>query len=137
MKGPEIRTGYLHHEINIKKDTLSRICRSTQSRIEIFGKSRLTATNYLIISDWRYCSLDNGLIQPNVVESSSEKIRCKVLDDAILKRKHMGYGIETGLPSLTEKDRDSLVGIECEHDFLHCPLPGMLIQLIYLKFSSR
>ena len=27
-------------------------------------------------------------------------------------------GIETGLPSLTEKDRrDSLVGIECKHDF--------------------
>ena len=53
-------------------------------------------------------------------ESSSEKIRCKVLDDAELKsRRHVNLpGIETGLPSLTEKDRrDSLVGIECKHDF--------------------
>ena len=55
-----------------------------------------------------------------VVESFPHKIRCQVLDDAELKsRRHVNLpGIETGLPSLTEKDRrDSLVGIECEHDY--------------------
>ena len=64
--------------------------------------------------------LDNGLIQLCVLDSSSDKIRCQVLDDAELKsRRHVNLpGIETGLPSLTEKDRrDSLVGIECEHDY--------------------
>ena len=42
------------------------------------------------------------------------------LEDALLKsRRHVNlHSIETDLPSLTEKDRlDSLVGIECEHDF--------------------
>ena len=42
------------------------------------------------------------------------------MQDAKLKsRRHVNLpGVETGLPSLTQKDRkDSLVGIECKHDF--------------------
>ena len=64
--------------------------------------------------------LDNGLIPLLVVETSPKYVRCRVLQDAQLKsRRHVNLpGIETGLPSITEKDRlDTLVGIECEHDF--------------------
>ena len=64
--------------------------------------------------------LDNGLIPLLVLDSSPQKIRCQVKQDATLKsRRHVNLpGIETGLPSLTEKDRkDSLVGIECTHDY--------------------
>jgi len=64
--------------------------------------------------------LDNGLIPLLVVESNENYVRCRVLEDAELKsRRHVNLpGIETDLPSLTQKDRlDSLVGIECEHDF--------------------
>jgi len=64
--------------------------------------------------------LDNGLIPLSVIDSSSSKIQCKVLQDATLKsRRHVNLpGIETGLPSLTEKDRrDSIIGIKCQHDY--------------------
>ena len=53
VKGPEIRTGYLHHEINIKKDDfldLVFVAQPNPLNQRIFGKSRLTTTNCLIIS---------------------------------------------------------------------------------------
>ena len=60
------------------------------------------------------------MIKLLVIESNEKKVRCKVLQDSILKsRRHVNLpGIETDLPSLTEKDKkDSLVGIECKHDY--------------------
>ena len=124
VKGPEIRTGYLHQAVNLKKnDTLDLVFVAQPSPPVSEGVWQIEV-NYDKLADHIKAGdtvlLDNGLIQLCVLDSSSEKIRCQVLDDAELKsRRHVNLpGIETGLPSLTEKDRrDSLVGIECEHDY--------------------
>ena len=124
VKGPEIRTGYLHHAVNIKKNDLLDLVFVAQPSPPVSEGVWQIEVNYDKlpdhIKDGDTVLLDNGLIQLTVVESSSDKIRCQVLDDAELKsRRHVNLpGIETGLPSLTEKDkRDSLVGIECKHDY--------------------
>ena len=124
VKGPEIRTGYLQNEIKLKKDDLLDLVFEAQPVPPILDDIWQVEVNYDKLADHIKSDdtvlLDNGLIQLLVLKSSPKKIRCRVLQDAILKgRRHVNLpGIETGLPSLTEKDRrDSIVGIECEHDY--------------------
>jgi len=124
VKGPEIRTGYLQNEIKLKKDDLLDLIFEAQPVPPILDDIWQVEVNYDKLADHIKSGdtvlLDNGLIQLLVLKSSPKQIRCKILQDAILKgRRHVNLpGIETGLPSLTEKDRrDSIVGIECEHDY--------------------
>ena len=124
VKGPEIRTGYLHNEVNLKKDDLLDLIFEAQPSPPITDEIWQIEVNYdrlpEHIKSGNTILLDNGLIPLLVLDSSPQKIRCQVKQDATLKsRRHVNLpGIETGLPSLTEKDRkDSLVGIECTHDY--------------------
>ena len=124
VKGPEIRTGYLHQELEIKESDLLDLVFIAQPNPPSIDGIWQIEVNYDKLPDHinegDTVLLDNGLIQLKVINSSKEKIRCQVQGDATLKsRRHVNLpGIETGLPSLTEKDRrDSLVGIECNHDF--------------------
>ena len=124
VKGPEIRTGYLHDPVELKKnDSLDLIFVAQPSPPLIDGIWQIEV-NYDKLPDHITSGdiilLDNGLIPLDVIHSSPTCIRCKVKQDAILKsRRHVNLpGIETGLPSLTEKDRkDSILGIECAHDY--------------------
>ena len=124
VKGPEIRTGYLHNEVELKKDDLLDIVFVAQPDPPQYEGIWQIEVNYDKLADHIKSGdtvlIDNGLIPLLVIESSAKRIRCKVLQNSILKsRRHVNLpGIETGLPSLTEKDkRDSKVGIECKHDF--------------------
>ena len=124
VKGPEIRTGYLQSAINLIRGDLIDLVFSAQPEPPKNGKIWQIEVNYdklhEHLSPGNNVLLDNGLIPLLVVEISAEKVRCRVLQDAELKsRRHVNLpGIETDLPSITEKDRlDTLVGIECEHDF--------------------
>lgn len=124
VKGPEIRTGYLHKEINLKKGDLLELVFVTQPNPPIKDKIWQIEVNYdrlpEHIKEGDVILVDNGLIPLSVIHSRETHIRCRVQQDAILKsRRHINLpGIDTGLPSLTEKDRrDSLIGIECKHDF--------------------
>ena len=124
VKGPEIRTGYLHNEVELKKDDLLDIVFVAQPDPPQYEGVWQIEVNYDRLADHIKSGdtvlIDNGLIPLLVIESSSKQIRCKVIQNSILKsRRHVNLpGIETGLPSLTEKDkRDSKVGIECKHDF--------------------
>ena len=124
VKGPEIRTGYLHKELNLKKGDLLDLVFVAQPNPPIEDKIWQIEVNYdrlpEHIKEGDLILVDNGLIQLSVIHSRKTNIRCKIQQDAILKsRRHINLpGIDTGLPSLTEKDRrDSLVGIECKHDF--------------------
>ena len=124
VKGPEIRTGYLKTPIEIKVgDILDIIFEAQPVPPQADGVWKIEV-NYDKLSEHIKAGdtilLDNGLIPLKVIESSPKNIRCKVMQDAKLKsRRHVNLpGVETGLPSLTQKDRkDSLVGIECKHDF--------------------
>ncbi len=124
VKGPEIRTGYLHNEVNLKKDDLLDLIFEAQPNPPINDEIWQIEVNYdklpEHIKSGNTILLDNGLIPLLVLDSSPQKIRCQVKQDSTLKsRRHVNLpGIETGLPSLTGKDRkDSLVGIECMHDY--------------------
>ena len=124
VKGPEIRTGYLHHEVNLKQDDLLDLIFEAQPNPPTSEGVWKIEVNYdklpEHIKSGDTILLDNGLIPLSVLESSIERIRCQVQQDATLKsRRHVNLpGIETGLPSLTEKDRrDSMVGIDCSHDY--------------------
>jgi pyruvate kinase len=124
VKGPEIRTGYLHKEVEIKENDQLDLVFIAQPNPPYNDGIWQIEVNYDKLPDHikegDIVLLDNGLIQLKVIDSSKEKICCKVQGDAVLKsRRHVNLpGIETGLPSLTEKDRrDALVGIECNHDY--------------------
>ncbi|MFL2735832.1 MAG: pyruvate kinase [Gammaproteobacteria bacterium] len=124
VKGPEIRTGYLQEGINLKKDDLLDIIFEAQPVPPVLDGVWQIEVNYDRLSNHLKKDdtilLDNGLISLLVLNSSEKKISCKVLQDSFLKsRRHVNLpGIETDLPSLTEKDRrDSLIGIECKHDY--------------------
>lgn len=124
VKGPEIRTGYLQEGINLKKDDLLDIIFEAQPVTPVLDGVWQIEVNYDRLSNHLKeddtILLDNGLISLLVLNSTEKKISCKVLQDSFLKsRRHVNLpGIETDLPSLTEKDRrDSLIGIECEHDY--------------------
>ena len=124
VKGPEIRTGYLHNEVNLKKDDLLDLIFEAQPNPPADDGIWKIEVNYDKLSEHIKSGdtilLDNGLIPLSVLESSPKQIRCLVKQEAKLKsRRHVNLpGIETGLPSLTEKDKwDSMVGIECSHDY--------------------
>ena len=124
VKGPEIRTGYLQSPVQLKRGDLIDLVFTAQPEPPRIEKVWQVEVNYNKLHEHLKAGnnvlLDNGLIPLLVVEISPQKIRCRVLQDAELKsRRHVNLpGIETGLPSITEKDRlDTLVGIECEHDF--------------------
>ena len=124
VKGPEIRTGYLQSPVQLKRGDLIDLVFTAQPEPPRIEKVWQVEVNYDKLHEHLKAGnnvlLDNGLIPLLVVETSQQKIRCRVLQDAELKsRRHVNLpGIKTGLPSITEKDRlDTLVGIECEHDF--------------------
>jgi pyruvate kinase len=124
VKGPEIRTGYLQNEVELKKGDRLDLVFCAQPNPPLKDGIWQVEVNYdklpEHIKSGDTVLLDNGLIPLLVDESSSDVIICQVLQDSTLKsRRHVNLpGIETGLPSLTEKDRrDSMIGIKCEHDF--------------------
>ncbi len=124
VKGPEIRTGYLAKSIHLKRSDLLDLIFLAQPVPPVEDEIWKIEVNYDKLHEHLNSGdrvlLDNGLIPLLVVESNENYVRCRVLEDAELKsRRHVNLpGIETDLPSLTQKDRlDSLVGIECEHDF--------------------
>lgn len=124
VKGPEIRTGYLQSPVQLKRGDLIDLVFTAQPEPPKIEKVWQVEVNYDKLHEHLKAGnnvlLDNGLIPLLVVEISPKKIRCRVLQDAELKsRRHVNLpGIKTGLPSITEKDKlDTLVGIECEHDF--------------------
>jgi pyruvate kinase len=125
VKGPEIRTGFLNKPIELKKDETVELNYSTLYT----GKDEKDGRIHIQVSYERLNEhleiggtvlLDNGLISLEVVEKSGNSVHCKVLQDSTLgSRRHVNLpGIETDLPSITQKDRnDTLVGIECKHDY--------------------
>ena len=124
VKGPEIRTGYLQNPVDLTRGDLIDLVFTAQPEPPRSDDVWQIEVNYdrlhEHLNSGNNVLLDNGLIPLLVVETSPKYVRCRVLQDAQLKsRRHVNLpGIETGLPSITEKDRlDTLVGIECEHDF--------------------
>ena len=121
-QGPEIRTGDIKQELNLKKnDVISIVARGEEEDVE----STSISVNYedlindVTIGDM--ITVDNGLINLEVLSKEDRIMQCKVIDGGILKSKrHVNLpGIRVNLPAITEKDkRDILFSIKQEVDFI-------------------
>jgi pyruvate kinase len=120
-QGPEIRTGVRESDLDLKAgDEISITVRDgvdvEESSIRINYDELIDTVN---VGD--KITVDNGLINLEVLEKKNNLMRCKVLDGGILgSKKHVNLpGIRVNLPAITQKDReDILFGLEHELDYI-------------------
>ena len=120
-QGPAIRTGDLSNELDLRQgDIVSVTTRGPmdveESSIHIDYADLLEAVN---VGD--KITVDNGLINFEVLEKEERLMRCRVLDGGLLKSKrHVNLpGVRVNLPAITHKDtKDILFGLERDVDFI-------------------
>ncbi len=116
LQGPEIRTGELPESLDLKAGDVF-----TFSVLPDDAEERSVHVNYQdIVNDLRVgqrVTVDNGLINLEVLEISDHRLRCRVLDGGTLgSRKHINLpGVRVNLPSITAKDRQD-IQFALEHD---------------------
>lgn len=119
-QGPEIRTGQLENALDLKNGDLISVSVSPDHIEE-----RSIHIDYADLVDsvgvGDRITVDNGLINLEVLEKGAKAMRCRVVDGGRLKSKsHVNLpGVRVNLPGITSKDRnDILFGIEQEVDFI-------------------
>ncbi|MFT5482605.1 MAG: pyruvate kinase [Halieaceae bacterium] len=120
-QGPEIRTGDIANEFHLKQgDTISVVARGEQdveaTSIHINYEDLI---NDVGVGDM--ITVDNGLINLEVLSKEERVMQCKVIDGGLMKSKrHVNLpGIRVNLPAITEKDRrDIIFAVEQEVDFI-------------------
>lgn len=120
-QGPEIRTGHLSTNLNLQEGTeISIVVRGAEdveeSSIQIDYDDIISAVQ---VGD--KITVDNGLINLQVLDKHDRHMRCRVVDGGFLKSKsHVNLpGIRVNLPAITDKDRqDILFGMEQEVDYI-------------------
>jgi pyruvate kinase len=121
LQGPEIRTGELEHAVELKVGETLSLSISPVSDPE----ERSVHVDYQsLVKDLKSgdkVTVDNGLINLEVLEVNENRLLCKVTDGGRLgSRKHINLpGIRVNLPSITDKDkRDIQFAIKHELDFI-------------------
>jgi pyruvate kinase len=121
IKGPEIRTGDLAASVELTAGQLIDLLPSPGEpekgvlavgvNYPLMGGDVTVGTTVLV---------DSGLIRLEVLETSADRVRCKVIVPAKLSsRRHINLpGVKVRLPALTAKDRaDIIVGAEEQVDY--------------------
>lgn len=120
-QGPEIRTGDMDNELHLNEgDIISIVARGAEdveaSSIHINYDDLI---NDVDIGD--IITVDNGLINLQVLRKEERVMQVKVIDGGLLKSKrHVNLpGIRVNLPAITDKDRrDIAFGMEQGVDFI-------------------
>jgi len=120
-QGPEIRTGDLPLELNIQQGTIVSISARgpldvEESSIHINYADLIEAVN---VGD--KITVDNGLINFEILEKKDRLMQCRVLDGGVLKSKrHVNLpGIRVNLPAITPKDeKDIAFGLAADVDYI-------------------
>ena len=120
-QGPEIRTGDVNAELDLKVGEIFtfHIIPGLESEAKSVFVNYSDIVNDLQEGD--KVTVDNGLINLVVLEKKEKELVCRVLDGGKLgSRKHINLpGIRVNLPSITSKDRrDILFGLEQDIDFV-------------------
>jgi len=121
-QGPEIRTGDLVKELELKNGAVISI--TIRDSVNVEETSFHIHYDDLIetVKVGDRITVDNGIINLEVLEKHSDGLMsCRVIDGGILKSKrHVNLpGIRVNLPAITKKDRaDILFAIEHELDFI-------------------
>ena len=120
-QGPEIRTGDMVNDLHLNEgDTISIVARGAEdvesSSIHINYEDLI---NDVDVGDM--ITVDNGLINLEVLSKEDRVMQVKVIDGGLLKSKrHVNLpGIRVNLPAITEKDRrDIEFGVRQGVDFI-------------------
>ena len=135
-QGPEIRTGHLASDLDLKKGSVISIV--------VRGESNPEETSIHIDYDdligtvlaGDKITVDNGLINLEVLEKQERVIRCRVLDGGVLKSKrHVNLpGVWVNLPAITQKDRrDIKFGISRDVDYIALSFVREATDVLQLK----
>ncbi len=120
-QGPEIRTGMVNKPIDLEPNQVVTI--SVRDSAAVEETSIHVNYNELVdvLSVGDRLTVDNGLINFEVLERQGEQMVCRVLDGGTLgSKRHVNLpGIKVNLPAITPKDReDILFGLEHDVDFI-------------------
>ncbi len=120
LQGPEIRTGELAESLDLKAGDVFYF-----SVLADDAEERSVHVNYLdLVKDLHVgerVTVDNGLINLEVLEVLEHRLKCRVLDGGTLgSRKHVNLpGVRVNLPSITKKDREDIAfALEQDVDFI-------------------
>ena len=121
LQGPEIRTGEIEQSLNLNVGDIFYFTIIPEEDPE----EKSVHINYEhILNDMEKgdkITVDNGLINLEVLEIQEFKLQCRVLEGGTLgSRKHINLpGVRVNLPSITEKDRrDIAFGLQNDVDFI-------------------
>jgi pyruvate kinase len=121
-QGPEIRTGDLLENFTLTVGDMIEINSIGSENTE--NKSVITVNYRDMLKDLKTgdrITLDNGIINLDVVEKTDFGLMCKVVDGGLVKsRRHINLpGIRVNLPSITAKDvQDIMFGVKHDVDFI-------------------
>lgn len=120
-QGPEIRTGERNEPMDLRPGEVVTISVRGDGDVETSS----IQVNYKELVDvlqvGNRLTVDNGLINFEVLEKRGNQLVCKVLDGGTLgSRRHVNLpGVRVNLPAITAKDRrDIEFGIEHEVDYI-------------------
>jgi pyruvate kinase len=119
-QGPEIRTGNLQSDLELKQGDIISVCvRGEAVEESSFQINYQDLIKELSIGD--KITVDNGLINLEVLAKEARSMKCRVLDGGRLgSKRHVNLpGIRVNLPSITAKDKDDILfGIKQGVDFI-------------------
>ena len=121
-QGPEIRTGDLANELELKNGSVITV--NVRGDVDVEASSFHINYDELIdaVDVGDRITVDNGIINLEVLEKQEQgTMRCRVIDGGILKSKrHVNLpGIRVNLPAITKKDRaDILFALAEQVDFI-------------------
>ncbi|MEE9253636.1 MAG: pyruvate kinase [Pseudomonadales bacterium] len=120
-QGPEIRTGDLPTALNLKTDDIVSLSVRDEASVE----ETSIHVNYDQLVDavnvGDRITVDNGLINLEILGKQGASLTCRVLDGGVLgSKKHVNLpGIRVNLPAITEKDvADIAFGVDKGVDFI-------------------
>ena len=109
-QGPEIRTGNLAEDLNLKAGDIIQVVARGDSDVEATSIHIDYADLFDSVGVGDRITVDNGLINLEVLSKERPAMTCRVIDGGVLKSKrHVNLpGIRVNLPAITEKDRKDI-----------------------------
>ena len=109
-QGPEIRTGINHSDIDLQTGDIVNL--TIRDDVDVETSSIKINYKGLIksVDKGSKISIDNGLLNFQVLAKDKENLKCKVLDGGTLgSKRHVNLpGVRVDLPSITKKDRKDI-----------------------------
>ena len=109
-QGPEIRTGINHSDIDLKTGDVVNLTIRDDVDVETFSIKINYKGLIKSVDKGSKISIDNGLLNFQVLAKDKENLKCKVLDGGTLgSKRHVNLpGVRVDLPSITKKDRKDI-----------------------------